>query len=429
MNALSRFEAASFAVPRLKRALVLGRDGIGPENALVNALRASGAEVLTDPGRGWGIALARPQSALPEDIFDRVGTWLAAEEEHCELGLAEPTCERAATLGQVGERVHEEAIVFSGAGQQLFAVISEPVDVPAADCTLILFNAGAIRRIGPNRMWTEAARRWASAGVPALRVDLEGIGDAAGDGSRYVKSDEPFYTRRLVEQARAALDLAVERGLPSRFVVAGLCSGAFWAFQLALSDPRVEGVIALNPRMLVFDRNVEGGRELRKLHRILTPAGFKTMLLKDHKLERLQRVGRFLLEAPARMVRRESQASINELAEAFSRIRTSGKHLHLAFSGDEPLYEELRKQGIMAQLEQLGARLCELPFKSHTLKPLAAQVAAHAVIDEGVACTLQAASKIRPAQARRRPQARRKRSEPRFDTAVPFRDMPSTSIA
>ena len=49
----------------------------------------------------------------------------------------------------------------------------------------MLLNSGAVRRIGPQRMWVEAARRWAALGVPTLRFDVVGVGDSDGDGSAY----------------------------------------------------------------------------------------------------------------------------------------------------------------------------------------------------------------------------------------------------
>ena len=79
---------------------------------------------------------------------------------------------------------------------------------------MLFVNAGPQRRTGPNRMWVEAARRWAAAGVPSLRIDLSGIGDSPGDDSALVRIDA-FYTDDYVAQTHAALD-APELGLGPR---------------------------------------------------------------------------------------------------------------------------------------------------------------------------------------------------------------------
>ena len=363
-----------------RRALAIGRDGSGPDGALLEALRSSGAAVRTDCGRGWGAALARPQSASPTALFETVNAWLAEAAAPAAKPII-PTGHDSAEIGEAGSRIRETAIVFEGAGQKLYAVISEPLDRPCADLTLILYNAGAIRRIGPNRMWTEAARRWAAAGVPVIRVDLEGIGDAGGDGSAYRESDDPFYTPTLVDQARAVLDLAARRGLPRRFALGGLCSGGFWAFQAALADPRVQSVIMLNPRLLFFDPTSDGQRELRKLRGLFTPAGLRRLKLEKLSWKRAARLARYLL--------RRSENFTPSSAAALELLGRRGQYVAMGFSAEEPLHEELRGQITAPGLERLGIHISELPCKSHTLKPVKAQEAGHSLIDTAVTRALQ----------------------------------------
>ena len=380
IDALSRLDGAQL-LPECscERALVLGRDGSGPDDSLLDAIRASGIEVRTDPGRGWGAALARPQSTSPVALFDTVNVWLGEAAKPASGAIA-PAFDKSALIHERGSRIRETAIAFDAAGQQLYAVIAEPVEAQRVPFTLVLYNAGAIRRIGPNRMWTEAARRWASAGVPVIRVDVEGIGDAGGDGSAYRESDDPFYAEKLIQQARSVLDLAVERGLPDRFALGGLCSGGFWAFQAALSDVRVQSVIMLNPRLLFFDARSDARRELRKLRRILTPAGLRGVNLEKLTLKRAARLG-------SRLLRRRARAN-PDTAEAFEMLRRRGQQVVMGFSGDEPLYEELQRELTLAGLLRLGVRVAELPCKSHTLKPLTAQQAGHSLIDEAVSAAL-----------------------------------------
>ena len=358
-----------------QRALVMGRDGSGSDTTVIEALRAGGTDLSVDPGRGWGAAFARPQSTSPTALFAVVNTWLALAAEPA-LQPMEPQVEESAEIGGRGSRVRETAVAFDGAGQQLYAVIAEPLDASRVPLTLILYNAGAIRRIGPNRMWTEAARRWAAAGLPVIRVDVEGIGDADGDGSIYRQSDDPFYLPHLIEQARAALNLAVDRGLPDRFVLGGLCSGGYWAFQAALADPRVKGVVMLNPRLLFFDSRSEGQRELRKLRRLLTPQGLRSADLQKLTWKRAARLGGRLL--------RRNECPGESVSLALQMLRDRGQEVAIAFSGEEPLYDELRAQLTPEGLESLNVRLSELPYKSHTLKPLKAQQAGHLFIDEAM---------------------------------------------
>lgn len=379
LSALDAKSLIGLAAPA--RALVLGRDGMGPDGALLGAFRSAGADVSVDPGHGWGAALDRPQSTSPTAVFDVVNAWLA-ECAPALPRLRQPRSKGFVELGDRGARIRETPIVFERAGQQLYAIVSQPLDEPVADGTIIMFNAGAIRRIGPNRIWTEAARRWAAAGIPVIRVDIEGIGDAGGEGGKYADGDEAFYTPDLVEQARGALELAEEMGLPDRFVLGGLCSGAYWSFEIAVSDPRVSGVMMLNPRLLVFDAAADGNRELKKLGRLLTRSGVRNMLLEKHKLRRAGRFGSYLLKTPQRIVSRPARTAREKLSEALRTLHRRGQRIDIAFSGDEPLHHELSDQRSLAEFGAMGVEIHDLPYKSHTLKPLKAQQAAHALLDE-----------------------------------------------
>jgi hypothetical protein len=347
-------------------------------------LRDLGAELRTEGGHGWGAAIARPQSTSPKAVFETVNRWLSERAETA-VQLNPVATADSAEFEVAGARIRETPVAFDGADQELYAVLAEPMDASVAGSTMILFNAGAIRRIGPNRMWTEAARRWAAAGVPTLRVDVEGIGDAGGDGRVYRDTDDTFYTDALVAQSKAALALAVERGLPPRFILAGLCSGAFWAFQLALDDPRVSDVIAINPRMLFFQENVEGSRDLRKLRRLLKPRGLRNLMREKHKARRFSRMAASALKAPTRVLHGAKRTERDKLATALGMLKAREQRLHIAFSGDEPLHRELRQSGT----EPIGIPFRNLPCTSHTLKPLRAQQAAHDLIDEIVAKALR----------------------------------------
>jgi dienelactone hydrolase len=359
---------------------VLGRDVAGPDQPRLNALRASGSEVSSNPGHGWGAALARPQSSSPAALFETVSSWLAERARPGDLLNA-----AASEAAKLDGAVRERAVLFEGAGQQLYAVITEPVDAPTAGGTVVLFNAGAIRRIGPNRMWTEAARHWAAAGVAVIRLDVEGIGDAGGENSAYIAGDESFYVPSLTSQARAVLDLAVAQGLPERFLLAGLCSGAFWAFETAVADPRVAAIVMLNPRLLKFDMDSEGNRELRKLGRLFTRKGFGNLLREKRKLRRLSRFAAYLLKSPLRFLRPPEGDADDSVSNAFRTMHARGQRIVIAFSGDEPLHDELRPQGRIAELEAIGVTFHTLPYTSHTLKPLKAQQAANAILDQVVA--------------------------------------------
>ena len=94
-------------------------------------------------------------------------------------------------------------------------------------------------------------------------MDLGGIGEADGDSCPYGDT-AALYVPELVEQTVTVLDALEGRGVPSRFLLCGLCSGAYWGFRAALRDPRVASAFMINPRALYYDDWLEPERDARK---------------------------------------------------------------------------------------------------------------------------------------------------------------------
>jgi pimeloyl-ACP methyl ester carboxylesterase len=130
--------------------------------------------------------------------------------------------------------VSETTLAF-GANSGLMGTLGAAAP-PAAGVGALLFNAGVVPRIGPNRLNVRIARSLAARGIPSLRFDLSGRGDSAP--ARGMES----YEQQAVVDIRAAMDVLHERTGVSRFALMGLCSGAENAFHAALADERVIGV-------------------------------------------------------------------------------------------------------------------------------------------------------------------------------------------
>ncbi len=376
------------------RALVLARDGVGPDDDLLDAL--DGIDVATHRGDGWGDTIAgADESEPPSVVIAAVETWLRDDRDGT-LTVPEGFDDVVFDVG--GTRLRETPLLLTGGAGRLYGVLTEPVDVPAR-ATAVLLNAGALRHIGPNRMWTEAARRWAADGVATFRMDFEGIGDADGERSAYTTVDT-FHHTRFARQLSTALDALAARGLPARFVIAGMCSGAYWAFQGALADERVRGAIGVNQRQFFWSRQAESRKELRRLLRIVTPRGFRNVLIGERRLQRLWRLVKWVATMPVtRLLNRGNGVDRpqEQLAAALDILHSRGQSLELAFSVAEPMVAELEAAGLTPVLERLGIPMHDLPYFSHTLKPVPAQHAAHAVLDEALARMLPADGAPAPA--------------------------------
>lgn len=153
-----------------------------------------------------------------------------------------------------------EAPVLFGPDDLLFGLLSRPQGgtAPAGDIGCLVLNTGVNHRIGPHRINVKAARRLASAGIPALRFDLSGIGDsAAAQGSS-------GYRVQALEDMKAAMDYLSQRHGLRRFLVFGICSGAENALALALADPRVVGLLSFDGE-IYMTRTVRLERKLRRM--------------------------------------------------------------------------------------------------------------------------------------------------------------------
>jgi alpha-beta hydrolase superfamily lysophospholipase len=379
------------------RALLLERDRVAPDAALVAALEAAGAEVAVAPGPGYAEMVMGDMQAVdpPTEVFAAVSAWLRKGGEGGASADA-PVADEAVL--ELDDGVRETPLVLDAAGTRLFAVLSEPAGTPADLCAVLL-NAGPQRRIGPNRMWVEIARRWAARGVPVLRLDVEGLGDATGAAKGW--QDEPaLYDPRLDDQVTVALDALEARGLPTRVVALGLCSGANWAFHAALRDERVVAAVLLNPRALFWNpwiSRLRGGQELRRLgsrgmwRRIVRGEVSRVGIARVAGAA-VRRVALLPLELVHRLRERlRPRAPEDELGRALRTLREASKRLVVVFCDQEPLRAELEADGQMDELVRTPGVTVETIASvadAHTLQPLWIQAEVHAIADRALEAEL-----------------------------------------
>jgi pimeloyl-ACP methyl ester carboxylesterase len=102
---------------------------------------------------------------------------------------------------------------------------------------VVIFNAGVIHKVGPNRIHVKLARKLATEGYNAFRFDYGGQGDSiALAGSLY---EEARYISK-------ALNLLQKKTGVNEFILFGICSGAEDAYVTALHDDRIKGIVMVN---------------------------------------------------------------------------------------------------------------------------------------------------------------------------------------
>jgi dienelactone hydrolase len=412
LAALDGVDLGALTLPALegRRALLLDRDGLAVDAALRERLEHSGVTVTIGAGDGFADMTSHPQTAGPPlGVIERMIGWLraapeierrrpAAPDGAAPDGAAPADCASPSTTlptGDDGDAVRETFLTIPASGVRLSAILAEPTAPRGDGLCVVLLNAGAVRRIGPGRIWVEAARRWAAHGTPVLRLDLEAIGDADGDETPY-RDDGAFYAASFVPQVLAALDALQARGAGDRFVLGGLCSGAFWSFHAALEDERVCAVMLLNPRALIWTAGLGPGRDLRAFLRQPFSASKIRRLATG---PRLRAFVRWLAATPVRLLRRlwtpesESTAAGRRLEADLDRLLSSGKRMLLLFSSHEPLHDELAATGRLARAAAApNATVEEIAVRDHTIRPGWAQRELHRALDGALARERQLAA-------------------------------------
>jgi pimeloyl-ACP methyl ester carboxylesterase len=397
VRALSALDLTELPLPDAhgRRALLLDRDGIAVDHRLAEQLVRASVAVEIGSGAGYAAMTSHPQQArAPLSVIERVASWLE-HSPHVPVGarMPEPRVEAtsAARLSLESGIVVETPIVIEQRFGRLAAVLAAPEqpNPAAAGLCAVLLNAGAVRRIGPNRMWVEAARRWAAAGIPTLRLDIEGLGDSDGDPSPYA-ADAGLYVPELVPQVLAALDELERRGAGWRFVLGGLCAGAYWSLHGTLQDPRVVAALMINPRAIVWDPDLLPARDLRKL---FSSEASLAKIRRQASVPRMRAIAHYVVTGPSRSLARRAQANAEDEATIIERLRSSGKHALLVFAENEPLQDELASSGALEQLEQMpNVTIRYIRVRDHTLRPCRIQREAHELLDQGLERELSSAS-------------------------------------
>lgn len=160
------------------------------------------------------------------------------------------------------------AVRFACQGEDLFGILSLP-ERPQRRGVLVVVG-GPQYRAGSHRQFTLLARGLAAQGHATLRFDYRGMGDSSGALRTFEEVGHDL--RAAIDQFFAMVPALEE------VVIWGLCDGASAALFYAHQDPRVKGLVLLNP----WVRTTEGLAKATLKHyygaRLLSPELWKKLL-------------------------------------------------------------------------------------------------------------------------------------------------------
>jgi pimeloyl-ACP methyl ester carboxylesterase len=247
--------------PAPRRVLIAGEPGSIQYEALRDKLVAQSVSItridLAEVA-GWAPAVAVPVPPPLADC-DVIAAWLkgsnnpqtssptwgpgpqdATFPEYATTELASPTAEG---LG-LQDSIFVEAAMTFGPGGALSGILCRPSRVSSKTSAVIFLNTGANSHIGAGRATVFHARSLAARGIASLRMDIFGIGDSSWTKEGPLSAIH--HAERSSDVSQAINELRMLHF--EEISLVGVCSGAFLAFQTALEDSRVDGILIANPR-------------------------------------------------------------------------------------------------------------------------------------------------------------------------------------
>jgi alpha-beta hydrolase superfamily lysophospholipase len=383
-EALGKVDLSKLAERPAPSVLLLERDDLPGNDAWPQRLNELGVTVERRRLPGYvEMVLGAEHSLVPERMLEATLEWLA----RAATPTPKPHTATGKLLGssaRIGSAVTESAELIDPE-RRLFGIFTRPARA-ARGRGILLLNAGAVHRIGPNRIHVELARRWAALGHTVLRLDISGIGDSLPEtGQR----ENVVYTDNAIADVKQGIAALRRQPAVASVTALGLCSGGYHAFKAAVAGAPLDGALLINPLTFFFkpDQPIEKSEHevsfesRRYLKRALDVDAWKKLLRGGVHLDALAEVmaRRVLNLGRARLggvARRFGLRVADDLEGELLSVTKRKLELRMVFAGGDPGIELLQNQaGAVAEKlrrsGQLETHIIEGP--DHTFTPLWSQ--------------------------------------------------------
>ena len=369
--------------------LVIARDDVvGQEEKLVAHWGETNPQVQLSTSPGYAAMMPADAYAtiVPDEVLLEIVVWLSAQFD---IDATPPQVDlplrTAARMQCNGKPIIEEVVTFDG----LVGVISLPEHRhPAQRAALVLTNIGANHRVGTHQLYVKLARSMAAAGFTVLRFDKSGIGYSKPNENG---KENDVYAKSGVADMQSAMHFLRHRYDSASFIAGGLCSGAYFCYLTALSEPDIKGLILMN--QLVYHWNEGDSLEVRKKESIKSTHFYVKAIRNAHTWKRLLKgqiqFRQILIKLSQRVQKRlhtmsqafitkfvESHYFLGKVARQFRQMESRGTEiLMLMDAGDSSVDLMTENFGRHGALLGKSPRIRLEIFKGsdHTFTPLWAQ--------------------------------------------------------
>jgi len=392
LEALSQIDLMKADLGTVKRALVLGRDDVpGREPSLVAHWAAKGMQAEHPTVAGYaGMMRDAEFSTLPDAALGYIVDWLTAAHGPVAIPIG---YERRAsgsnaleTVNRTGEHVVERALTYDAEGR-LFGILAQRA-VPIgsrARTVMLLLNVGSNHHVGPHRMYVTLSRELAALGFSAFRFDVAGLGDSRMPPGGQENS---LYSQQSILDVQQAMTFLCRTIDAERFVLLGICSGAYLAFHTTVAEPRVSAQVLVNPQTFQWREGdsleIKIKKESYKATRFYRRALFERatwvrLYRRDINLRGIadELIVRSRQQLVARLSRALSRSEqVGHVATSFAAISDRGTHSLLVYSGNDGgidvIESHLGTQGGRMRRRK-NFRFEILEGADHTITPLSSQ--------------------------------------------------------
>lgn len=391
--------------------LIVERDDISSYSHWPETLSNFGANISVERWPGYAAMMTEPQSSkIPEFMIENMVRTMNSWASNLEIANSPQSIKAPAVPDRVTnskfelDGVVETAIQFDVGATKLFGILCDSLEHKNSAASergksrscVVLLNSGSVHHIGPNRLWVQLARRWASQGHAVLRIDLSGIGDSP---PRNGAVENVVYSEEAEKDIACALQYLQIHVNTHAYHLVGLCSGAFHAFKAAVSGQPINSVIAINPLTFFWKPGTPLNADIKQYE---VDGLTSSYLQRITSVESWQKVLKgkadfnYLLQFLTLRMRTLAQPYWNKLTKTLGRMieddlenelklaANNGILQRFVFAQDDPGLALLNRQGakyLHSLIDQQRVTIDILPDSDHTFTRLEARGRLIALLD------------------------------------------------
>lgn len=246
-------------IPKANHILLIPRDDLPANDKLKQSWEQQGLSVNQKLYQGFAeMVLEARFVRIPHTAIQKIVEWTCKISEHGTIsetfnlsGLASTmslphfndcTDDPSDDAGMI-----QESIVYYGPDRCRIGILSSPENPGKTNQPIvILANSGSNHRVGPNRLYVLLARTLARNGYRCLRIDMDGLGDSAKPDP---ETENIVYMNHSSDEIHLAIKSFGKNYRDNKYILMGLCSGAYFAFRASIDllDVDIVECYMINP--------------------------------------------------------------------------------------------------------------------------------------------------------------------------------------